>query len=117
MNATPAPRDRVSVLGSLVEVAERFVTNRDHAVTRDELAELRGELTRVAVRHDGPLVVTVLEGLLLTVLEQVHGHGRNGDWLTGHVRRRLLSLAGELLPDARAAFGRALDARDHGYRQ
>jgi hypothetical protein len=112
---SPSSRDRASVLNALVDAAERFVTNRDHGVTAEELTALRADLERVSVHHDGPLVVTELQRLLLLVLEMVHRRPRNGDWLDGHTRRRLLSLAGELLPDAREAFGRALDARQRGY--
>jgi hypothetical protein len=111
----PSPRDRASVLNALVDTAERFVTNRDHGVTAEDLTGLRADLERVSVHREGPLVVTELQRLLLVVLEMVHRRQRDGDWLHGYMRRRLLSLAGELLPDAREAFGRALDARQRGY--
>jgi len=111
----PSPRDRASVLNALVDTTERFVTNRDHGVTAEDLTGLRADLERVSVHHEGPLVVTELQRLLLVVLEMVHRRPCNGDWLHGHTRRRLLSLAGELLPDAREAFGRALDARQRGF--
>lgn len=120
MNAVPSPRDRVSTLHALLDIAERFVTNRDHSVTTEEIETLAGDVARHMRRTGegpavGPPVFTALQRLLVDVLGMIHAKPRNGDWLNQHTRRRLLSLAGELLPDAREAYGRALDARSRGY--
>jgi hypothetical protein len=122
--ATPQarPRNRYSTVFALLEMAERFVTNRDHAVTTEEMEELQGDVLRYLRRQvdadapaHGPPVLTALEKLLVDVLVMIHGRPRNGSWLNQYARRRLLMIAGELLPDAREALGRALDARAKGY--
>jgi hypothetical protein len=121
--AVPSPRDRVSTLHALLDIAERFVTNRDHSVTTAEMEQIADDVAR-HMRRDALLVaagdlespvLTALEKLLVDVLVLTHERPRNGSSINQKTRRRLLSLAGELLPDAREAYGRALDARSKGY--
>jgi hypothetical protein len=114
--AMGAPPDVVTLLDRLVHAAEAFVTAREYAIPREDLAALRAGIEAAAGRPS-PFApyrryVGDLEKLLAQLLDLIARYPRAGE--DADRRRCLLGLVGDLLPQVRFAWECAIDARREG---